>query len=439
MKTRISLITVVLAMAIAAVPVRADVITDWNLIAVQSVVAAGATRPGPVGTLDMAMVHLAMYDAVQAIEKEYDPYYVDIPNASGSVIGAAAKAAHDVLIVRFPSQAPALGVTLTNYLAANAVAANDPGITVGQKAAAGIIALRACDGAFPNPAPPPFTGGTAPGQWRPTGTAQLAMNPGPWYGQITPFLLQRTFQFRSETPPSLNSRRYARDYNEVKAFGSLNNSSRSAAQTDMAYFWTGNFVAMLNAVVRAAALERVPKTSHASRLFALTTAVAADTGIAVWNDKAHFQLWRPETAIHNGHLDDNSQTVQDPNWQSLVAAPPYPDYTSGANGLTSATMNSLIHYFDDDRMNFSITTTATGPTINDTRQYTSFEQVMDEVVDARVYLGIHFRFADTAARTLGKRVAKYGHNNYFRPVGGPGDAPLIASAGGQGASASSRR
>src|SRR5688572_7512195 len=191
---------------------RADVVTDWNVTAVQSVVAAGSARPGPSGAIDMAVVHLAMYDAIQAIEGDYTPYYADIRNASGSPIGAAAKAAHDVLVNRFPAQAGPLGVTYTNYLIAQGIPPIDPGIAVGQQAAASIIALRSCDGAFPA-APPPFTGSLAIGQWRPTPPGNLAMNPGPWFGNVTPFLLNRTFQFRSDPPPSLTSRRYTRDYN----------------------------------------------------------------------------------------------------------------------------------------------------------------------------------------------------------------------------------
>src|SRR5688572_30433277 len=147
--------------------VRADAVTDWNAIAVQAVLTAGPARPGPAGTLDMATMHAAIYDAVQAIEKDYQPYYVDIPGASGSPIAATAKAAHDVLVSRFPAQAGPLGVIYGNYLIANGIPPGDPGLAVGATAAAGILALRSCDGAFPA-GPPTFVGGLAIGQWRPT-------------------------------------------------------------------------------------------------------------------------------------------------------------------------------------------------------------------------------------------------------------------------------
>jgi hypothetical protein len=395
---------------------RADVVTDWNAIAVQSVLTAGTARPGPSGAYDVAMVHLAIYDAVQAIEGDYQPYYVDIRNASGSPVAAAAKAARDVLVSRFPSQAATLDTTYTNYLLANGILLTDPGILVGQQAAAGIIALRACDGAFPNPAPPPFVGSTDIGQWRPTPPANSPMNPGPWLGDVTPFLMTRTFQFRSVPPPSLTSWHYARDFREVKAFGALNNSSRSPEQTDMALFWAGNFVVMLNGAVRQLALANVDNVSDSSRLFALTTSSAVDTTIAVWNDKAFYNFWRPLTAIHNADQDGNPFTMKDELWAPLIANPPYPDYGSGANGLTGATMQALEEFFGRRRRDFDITTTNIAPVNQDTREYRRFTEVMDEVVDARVFLGIHFRFADEVARLQGTRIAKYANENYFRPV-----------------------
>lgn len=392
---------------------KADAVADWNAIAVQAVLTAGTARPGPSGALDVAVMHAAIYDAVQAIEKDYQPYYVDIPVATGSPIAATAKAAHDVLVNRFPAQAAALDVTYTNYLIANGILVTDPGIAVGATAAAGIIALRACDGAFP-PGPPTFIGGGGIGVWRPTGTG--AMNPGPWLGQVTPFMLTRPFQFRAPPPPPLTSREYARDYNEVKALGAATGSSRTPAQTDQAFFYAGNFVVMLNKVVRDMAIAHADNISDSSRLFALTSMSQADAAIATWNDKAFYVFWRPITAIQNGHLDNNRDTTADAAWNSLIANPPYPDYGSGANGLTASTMRALENFFRKDRMDFSVTTTNTGPTIQDTREFERFSEMSDEVVDGRVLLGIHFRFADEVSRTLGNKIADFGYQNYLRPL-----------------------
>ncbi len=409
----LSILMTALTVAGLASSVRADAVSDWNAIAVQSVVTAG--RPGGSGTLDIAMVHAAIYDAVQAIEEDYEPYYVDVPGASGSPIAATAKAARDVLVSRFPAQAAAIDTAYVNYLIANGIPPNDPGVTVGAKVATAVIAFRACDGSFPNPAPPPFIGGTGIGQWRPTPPANSAMNPGPWQGVVAPFTLTRPSQFRSAPPPKLTSRQYATDYNEVKNLGALNNSTRTAAQTDQAHFWAGNTVVMMNAVVRQLSDAQVHDISESSRLFALTSMAQADAIITVWNDKAHYNFWRPITAIQNGHLDGNSRTTGDPTWTSLIAAPPYPDHSSGANGLSGSTMRALENYFKNDDVKFSITTTNTGPTNQDTRNFVSFSGAAQEVVDGRILLGIHFRFADEASRTLGYSVADHAFRNYFRP------------------------
>lgn len=412
---------VVLAVAFMLVFVssaKADAVSDWNAIAVQAVVTAA--RPGPSGILDIAMVQAAVYDAVQAIEKEYEPYYADIPGATGSPIAATAKASHDVLVSRFPAQTAALDIAYQNYLLANGIPDTDPGIAVGAAAAASIIALRACDGSFPSPAPPPFIGGTGIGVWRPTGPANLPMTPGPWLGRVTPFALNRPTQFRSSTPPAVTSQKYARDYNEVKSLGSLTGSTRTPEQTDQAQFWAGNYPVMMNKLVRDLSDANVDNISDSSRLFFLANLSMADTTITVWNDKAYYVYWRPVTAIQNGDLDGNLGTVGDPAWTSLIPSPPYPDYSSGANGLSGSTMRSLRNFFRRDRKDFSITTTNTGPTILDTREFERFSQAAQEVVDARILLGIHFRFADEASRTVGERVADWVFDNFGRRLRGHG-------------------
>lgn len=415
-KLHTAIVTFVLCIVCAQVS-HADAITAWNEIAVQATVTAGTARPGPSGVIDIAMAHAAMYDAVQAIEKKYQPYLIDIPGATGSPSAAAAKAAHDVLVNRFPAQAAALGVLYQNYLVANGISPTDPGIAVGATAAAGIIAARSCDGAFPNPAPPPFTGGTGIGVWRPTPPANSAMNPGPWLGVVAPFTMTRPSQFRSDPPPAITSNQYRRDYDEVKSLGALNSTTRTALQTDQAHFWAGNFGVMLNRMARDLSNEHVDEIAESSRLFALATLAMADAIIGVWNDKAHYVFWRPITAIQNGDNDGNPNTAGDPAWNSLIASPPYPDHTSGANGITGAATRALEHYFGRDPMKINITTTNTGPTNQDTRQFDRFSEVAQEVVDARIYLGIHFRFADEGSRKLGRNVADYAHKNYFRPVG----------------------
>jgi hypothetical protein len=393
--------------------VNADVVTDWNAIAVQAMV--NANRPGPSGVVDIAIVHVAIYDAVQAIEKRYAPYYVEVPGASGSPVAAAAKAAHDVLVNRFSSQAASITSTYQQYLLMNGLSENDPGVEVGAKAAAGIIALRACDGSFPVIPPPPFIGGTAPGVWRPTPPANLAMA-APWLGNVTPFAMTRPSQFRSAPPPALTSREYTRDYNEVKTIGALNSTTRNADQTDVAHFYAGNTPVFWNRALRDIAMAHVDNIADSSRLFALVDMAVADALIACWNDKTHYVFWRPITAIREGHTDGNPDTDADAGWQSLITTPNYPDYTSGAVNFATAVTTVLEHLFRTDHVSFSITTTNVGPTVQDTRTYHRFSAAVEDVVDARVYAGIHFRFADEAARKQGREIAQWTFKNYLRPL-----------------------
>jgi hypothetical protein len=414
----------VLAILLAApATASADAVADWNLIAVQATTTscplpvcdpAIPARPGPTGFLDIAMVQAAVYDAVQAIEKKFEPYYVEISGASGSAVAATAKAAHDVLVSRFPWQAASLQTIYLNYLGPLGLL-DDPGVEVGAKAAAGIIALRACDGSFPTPPPPPFVGGLEPGVWRPTpGTTAFLAH---WAANVTPFLLSRPSQFRADPPPDLTSREYARNYNEVKALGALNNSERTPEQTDLAHFWFANYTVLLNQILRDIANAKVDNIADSARLFGLADMAIADAFITAWSDKLHYVFWRPITAIREGQSDGNSRTIGNPTWESLYPAPPYPDYTSGANNVTSALINTLRLFFGRNRMEFSITTTNTGPTIQDTRTYRRFSEVTDEVVEARILEGIHFRFADEAARKQGKQVALWGFRNFLRPLG----------------------
>jgi hypothetical protein len=407
--------TVVLTLALA-VSAHADTVTDWNRIAVQEVLTAGAARPGPSGVLDVATVQLAVYDAVQAIVGEYQPYHVVIPGATGSASSAAAKAARDVLVNRFPARAAAIELIYQQYLLDHSLDPNDPGVAVGATAAAGIIALRATDGSFPNPPPQPFTGSMAIGVWRPTPPVNAPMA-APWLGLVTPFAMNSPSQFRAKDPPELNSPEYTRDYEEVKAVGKSDSATRTAAQTDLAHFWNSNYLVLWDQVARNLAETHIDNLGDTARLFALVSMSMADAAITAWDSKITFVYWRPITAIREGDNDDNSKTVGDATWSPLIATPPYPDYTSGANNLTAAATRSLALFFGTDEMSFSVTTTNPGPTVQDTRDYTSFSAVQQEVVNARIYEGIHFRFADEAARKQGRQVAQWAHGHYLRPSG----------------------
>ena len=405
--------------------VKADVISDWNALAVQATITGN--RPGPTGVVDLAIVHAAMYDAVQAIEKRYEPYYAEVPGATGNPIAAAARAARDVLINRFQSQADTINMNYQQYLITRGIPENDPGVAVGIAAAATINAMRACDGAFPAGPQTPFLGGTGIGVWRPTPPANQPMQ-APWLANVTPFFMTRPSQFRSDPHPAVTSRQYARDYIEVKAVGALNGSTRTPDQTDIAHFFAGNTLVIWNRALRDISNANVSSVAESSRLFALAEMSVADALIASWNDKTHFVFWRPITAIHEGENDGNPTTTGDPGWQSLIVTPPYPDYSSGAVNFATAMTKSIEHFFETDMITFSVTTTNTGPTVEDTRTYTRLSDAAEDVVDARVYSGIHFRFADEAARKQGRGIALWGFRNYLRPLrGGPSLAEPVAS------------
>ena len=288
-----------------AAPARADAVVDWNANAVQAVLAAVPPRPGPSAVLDMAMVHTAMYDAVEAIDKRFKPYHVQIPGASGNPSAAAAKAVHDILVNRFPAQAASLDMTYHTYLSGHSLAENDPGVAVGATAAAGIIALRANDGSFPNP-DVPFNGDTNPGDWRPT----ISYNPGPppslasmatpWLGAVKPFTLVSPTQFRAEPPPALTSGRYTRAYKEVKALGSFSSTDRTPEQTDLGYFFSDNFLVFLNRGLRDIDSTYVDNIGDSARLLALAELAIADAAITAWDSKKHYHFWRPSRPFRRG-------------------------------------------------------------------------------------------------------------------------------------------
>ena len=423
---RIINLTLVTILFFSAQQARADVIADWNAIAVQSTITA--SRSGATGVIDLAIVHAAMYDAVQSIEKRYEPYYVDVQGGTGNPTAAAARAARDVLVSRFPSQTDAINTNYLQYLSTRGIPENDPGVAVGIAAAAGIVAMRACDGSFPLIPPPPFVGGTGIGVWRPTPPANLPMQT-PWMANVTPFLMTRPSQFRADPPPAVASRQYAHDYIEVKSVGALNGSTRTPDQTDLAHFYAGNTFVIWNRALRDVSNANVNNVADSSRLFALAEMSVADALITSWNDKIHYVFWRPITAIHEGENDGNPATQGDPAWQSLIVTPPYPDYTSGAVNFATAMTKSLEHFFETDSITFSVTTTNTVPTVQDTRTYHRFSDAAQDVVDARVYSGIHFRFADEAARKQAKGIALWGYRNYMRPIRGGNLSNDLAGSG----------
>jgi hypothetical protein len=241
----------------------------------------------------------------------------------------------------------------------------------------------------------------------------------PWLGSVKPFTLDSSSQLRPGPPPHLNSGRYAKEYDEVKALGALEGSTRTPEQTDLAYFYSGNLVVQFNRMVRTLATANVQDIADSARLFALATTSVADSIIGSWDAKLHYNFWRPLTAIQEGDNDGNSKTAGDPDWQPLINTPPYPDYTSGANNASGATARALTLFFGTDAIEFDVTTDVAAATTK-TRHYTCLSAFADDVVEARIFLGIHFRTADVVARKTGEKAAQWAFRHHFKPVRGHG-------------------
>jgi hypothetical protein len=410
------------ALVARAQPVHADAVVDWNEITVAAVTAG---RPGPIGVVDIALVQIAVHDAVQALDRRYEPYFAEVYVSRGDRLranrsAAVAAAAHDVLIGIYPAQAVTLDATYFNYLASNGLD-GDPGILVGQQVAARVLPLRRTN---PNPLPAPFVGGTDPGVWRPTNSllgnppspAPFAAMAAPWMADFDPFTLTSPTRFRAPPPPALTSALYARDYNEVKELGARVSATRTAEQTDLAYFYSDATPTQWNRVLRGVANRYLRKNGESARLFALASLATADALITSWDSKRHYAFWRPVTAIQEGEADGNPATPGDPAWQSLINNPNYPDYTSGANSVTGAMTRTLELFFGTDKVAFEVTSLAP-LAVQKTRSYSRFSDAARDCVDARVYLGIHFRFADVAARDQGRRVADWAFHHFLLPVG----------------------
>ena len=413
----------VLAIILVTNAQAGDPIAAWNQIS-ENAVKAGK-HPLPVTSVEFAIVQLAIYDAVESIDGRYVPYYTRVPGATGSLSAAAAKAGHDTLVGLFPAQSAALDAAYADFLATNGVDPLDPGTAVGAQAAANILALRANDGRFPLN-PPPFRGRTAIGQWRPTPSVLAGPPPTsapgltPWLASVRPFTMHSGSQFRVDPPPDLTSQLWADDYNETKTVGSLTSTTRTAEQTEIGYFWADSGPLLWQNALRYIAGTYPHNTGDSARMFALAEAALADAQIACWDSKYFYNFWRPITAVRFGDQDGNPATVVDPNWQPLINTPNFPEYPSGHADVSGAVSHVLRLFFGTDELTFQMTTTnALAP--QKTRTFTRFSQAEQEVINARVYVGIHYRNSDTTAGAQGRRVANWVFKHSLRPVDEPGD------------------
>jgi hypothetical protein len=406
-------LAVLSALAIAT-PARGDSVTDWNATAAAALQSPGTAIPagagqGAASTVHMAMVHGAIYDAVNAIAGGHQPF-ASSPVAEPwySQDAAVAAAARHVLVngglgvpsARLPLIEAAYQATLLPIPDGPAKAG---GIATGVIAATDMLAARAGDGRF---GALTFTVGTLPGAWRPTSGV---IDPGAWLQGVTPFVLPDPDLFRGRGPHALHTRAYAADFEEVKAFGRATGSSRTQEQTDAANYWgQGNATATMASILRSVAIGQGGSLADHARVLARAYTNGADALIVTWRDKARYGFWRPITAIREAASDGNAATEPEATWTSLIAAPPYPDHPSGLSAFGCSVMDTLQHFYGRDAATFSGTSPAS------TRTFTSFSQVCEDIVDARVWSGIHFRFADEEAAKIGRKVAHWGDRHAFR-------------------------
>jgi hypothetical protein len=293
------------------------------------------------------------------------------------------------------------------------------GIAVGEAAAAAMLAARANDG---RNGPFTFDLGTEPGVWRKSPPFFL-LDPTPWVGNVRPFLLPNAEMLRSDGPNALTSEAYAEDFNEVKSLGSLTSTARTADQTMAAIFWQAQPGALYGGVMRSLSARFGLSTAENARLFAMVSLAAADGAIACWNDKYYWNFWRPIDAIREAESDDNPATAGDPDWKPLfdpatatvpaLSTPAFPDHPAGHGCVSSATIHSMQEFFGTDKIAFDMVSSRfpTQP-----RHFARFSAALKEVINARVWGGIHFRTADVQGAVIGKKVAHWERKHFFQPI-----------------------
>jgi hypothetical protein len=403
--------TAVLATAVLAAPAlaRADTVTHWNQNAATALYVTAAQPPN-VSVLHMAMVQGAVYDAVNAIDGGHEGYLLTsrVATPTDSKDAAAATAAYKMLLNIVPAQQPVLQALYDASLAGIPDgAAKTRGVAVGDAAAAAMIAARTADGRFGLFR---FLAGTGPGVWKPVLPA-FGSDPNAWVKDVKPFLIERASQFRSSGPYELTSRKYAREFDEVKSVGSATSTTRTADQTHAALYWAENPPRTWNRIVNTLSAQKGLSLVDNARLFAELYLTTADAFIAVWDEKAHYSFWRPITAIREADTDGNPRTEQDVNWLPLVANPPYPEHPSGHLGLSCSMGVTLRDFFGTDRLAWSDTNIG-----GRTRSFTRVSDAVEEITEARIWSGIHFRNADEDSVRIAERIAKYREKHYFGPI-----------------------
>jgi hypothetical protein len=388
----------------------ADVITDWNAIMQETVMPAEPF----LELRSAAITQLAVFEAVNAIVGAYEPYLGSITAPPGASAEAAAiAAAHRSLVALHPDAAAQLDTLRAKSLAAIAEgAAKNNGIAVGEAAANAILALRADDGSNKDV---PYTPGTMPGDWQPT-PPDLTQAFRPGLGSIVPFVIKNGAQFRLGPPPALHTGAYARDYNEVKEVGDVNSAKRSQDRTNIAHFYAAaEPIPIYNPAARQVSEAQGKTLSQNARIFALLNMAIFDAAIAVFDTKYFYNFWRPVTAIRAGDKDKNQKTDPDLNWLSLVFTPPFPSYPSGHAGFGGAARRVLEDVYGAGGHSITLTHPQVPGVV---LRYTRWKQITDDIDEARIFGGVHYRFDQEAGASQGRQVGSYILRHKLRRVRG---------------------
>ena len=378
-----------------ATPAPADAIIDWNTKA--DAIAAQKQITGVPHGRGLAMLHVAMFEAVNAIERRYAPYKLNLAaDRDTSKEAAAAAAGYHVLAALHPDQKTDLDATLVAMLAGVAEGdAKTKGVELGKKAAAEIIALRTNDGAD---APESYRPRTSPGVYIPTTVPVFST-----VGAMTPWSMTSGSQFRPAPPPALTSETWSRDLNEIRELGALNSTRRTAEQTAIGRFWFLTGPRTYNPIVRQVAKAKDMDVVDCARLFALVSIAGADAAISVFDAKYAHNLWRPVTAIRNADQTNNPATPRDPSWLPLGDTPMHPEYPC-AHCITSAAVSTVLQSVAGNEVSEISLTSPTAPGV--VRKWTRLQDYSDEVSLARIYAGFHYRFSTEVGKEMGKKIGQ---------------------------------
>lgn len=405
---------------------KADAVTDWNGVLLQTIKDESLTPPE--ASRAMAMMNIAMYDVINSYVRSHEPYLVMGTPAAGSVRDvAAAYAARRVLSELFPGQATAYDTALDDFLLDLPELVYIPSRDYGESIANLVLDSRHGDN---SDVTVDYTPGTAPGSWQPTPPANAAALLPNW-AYVTPFAMVTPSQFRQSGPPALSSGRYARDFNEVKELGDVNSATRTTEQTAIANFWAdgagtytppGHWIQIAITIVN----DQGNTLEQNARVFALLGITLADAAICAWDNKYAYEDWRPITGIRNAGTDDNADTAADAGWTPLLTTPAFPSYTSGHSTFSGAATRMIEILYGRDDIAFD-------SSVDDvTRSFESLSQAAEEAGRSRVYGGIHWQYDNEDGLAAGRQLASYVHANFLQRVQTTSSASSSSLCGGGG-------